>query len=62
MYLPKDADMLLSVVNMCLRDKNPSLEDFCAENDADEEQLREKLWTAGYAYDEKSNSFKKRDR
>ena len=56
-YLPQDPLMLLSYVNMKLRDFYPSLSAFCEEEDSDEEELREKLRSAGYEYDAGSNRF-----
>lgn len=57
MELPKDAAMLLSVVNMKLRDFYPSLERFCEEAGVDEEELKERLAVLDYEYDAKSNQF-----
>ena len=46
--LPKDPIMLLSFVNMKLRDFYGSLDAFCEEMDADKQELTEKLAAAGY--------------
>ena len=53
--LPKDPIMLLSFVNMKLRDfyGRP----FCEEMDADKQELTEKLAAAGYHYDGEQNRF-----
>ncbi len=59
MNLPADPNILLSYVNMHLRDDNTSLDDFCAERDADINELISTLEAAGYVYDEHTNSFKK---
>ena len=56
--LPNDPNMLLSFMNMMLRDRYPSLEEFCIVNDADLNGIKEKLKAAGYEYDEKLNQFK----
>lgn len=56
--LPKDPVMLLSVVNTNLRDFYGSLEQFCQAKDVDQEQLKTKLKTIGYEYDEELNQFK----
>lgn len=55
--LPKDPNMLLSVVNMKLRDFYGSLDALCEEMDADRQELTEKLAAAGYRYDEERNQF-----
>ena len=55
--LPKDAVMLLSVVNTKLRDFYFSLEDFCQAEAVDETELREKLKTIDYEYNEETNQF-----
>ncbi len=55
--LPKDAAMLLSVVNTKLRDFYFSLEDFCQGEGVDEIELREKLKTIDYKYNEETNQF-----
>ena len=57
MELPKDAAMLLSVVNMKLRDFYPSLAAFCEEAGISEEELKGKLAAIDYAYDAESNQF-----
>lgn len=56
--LPKDPVMLLSVVNTNLRDFYGSLEQFCQAKDVDQVQLKTKLKTIGYEYDEELNQFK----
>ena len=50
--------MLLSVVNTNLRDFYGSLEQFCQAKDVDQEQLKTKLKTIGYEYDEELHQFK----
>ncbi len=56
--IPKDPNMLLSYVNMMLRDRFSSLEDFCAVNDADVNEITDKLGAIGYTYSEELNQFK----
>ena len=41
--IPKDPNMLISYVNMMLRDRYSSLEEFCNDNDADVNEITEKL-------------------
>jgi len=55
--LPKDPNMLLSVVNMKLRDFYPSLADLCEDLDADEGAVRDALGSLGYSYDSSLNQF-----
>ena len=56
--LPKDPYILLSTVNMKLRDEYDSLEDLCASLDIDKAELIEKLSSIGYIYDQATNQFK----
>jgi hypothetical protein len=55
--IPKDPNMLYSMINMMLRDKYDSLEEFCNVNDADMEEIIEKLKAAGFEYDSELNQF-----
>lgn len=57
MSIPKDPFMLYSYVNMMLRDKFDSLEEFCSVNDADPDEIIEKLKVAGFEYDADLNQF-----
>ena len=57
MYIPKDNDMLFSMVNMKLRDEYDSLEEFCECEDIDPASLLVRLNAAGYEYDEEHNKF-----
>lgn len=56
--IPSDPNMLYSFVNMMLRDRYDSLEEFCADNDADIDEIKSKLEAAGYVYDIEMNRFK----
>ena len=58
MALPSDPVMLLSVVNLKLRNYYPTLEALCEDMDADQEALVAKLAAAGYQYDPQQNQFK----
>lgn len=52
-HLPQDVVMLVSSVNMLLRDGEfDSLESLCAYYDQDMEALTENLAAAGYAYND----------
>ncbi len=55
--LPKDPIMLLSYVNMKLRDYYSSLKLFCEDLDVDEQEVMDKLSSIGYHYNEKRNQF-----
>ena len=57
MTLPKDPYMLLSVLNMKLRDNYKSFEDLCEDMDADSAEITAAMEKLGYAYDEKVNQF-----
>ena len=55
--LPKDPMMLLSFVNMKLRDQYPSLEELCAAMDVEQEWIVETLRAAGFEYSEEHRRF-----
>ena len=55
--LPNDPYMLLSAVNMKLRDGDCSLEELCADEDASLEEVVKKLSSIGYTYDEEKRAF-----
>ena len=55
--IPKDPVMLLSFVNLKLRDFYGNLETLCEELDVDRMELTEKLASIDYHYDEEKNQF-----
>ena len=55
--LPKDPAMLLSFVNMKLRDFYGNLEVLCDEMDVNRQDIAEKLAEIGYHYDKERNQF-----
>ncbi len=57
MILPQDPYMLLSVVNMKLRDNYKSFDDLCEDMDGNPTVISETLGKLGYAYDGKTNQF-----
>ena len=57
MSLPNDPIMLLSVVNLNLRDFYKDLDALCDDMDADKADLCAKLSAAGYEYDPQRNQF-----
>lgn len=54
---PKDPIMLMSWVNMKLRDFYPSLENLCEDLEIDQKWLLETLASAGFEYNEALNKF-----
>lgn len=54
---PKDPMMLLSWVNMKLRDFYPSLEKLCEDLEIDRNELKKTLENAGFTYNEAQNKF-----
>lgn len=56
--LPNDPVMLLSVINMKLRDTYSSLDDLCDDMDVSRIEIEEKLKKINYEYDSQSNQFK----
>ena len=55
--LPNDPIMLLSAVNMKLRDRYPTLDALCDDLDVSRAELEEKLAAVGYAYDAAQTRF-----
>ena len=55
--IPKDPVMLLSFVNLKLRDYYQSVEEMCEELDMDRKELTEKLAGINYYYDRDKNQF-----
>ena len=60
--LPQDPFMLVSSINMLLRDgEYDSLEDLCASFDRNEEELKTELLKHGYAYNEQLQQMRPAD-
>lgn len=57
-HLPKDPVMLLSFINMKLRDEYPNLDELCKSLEITSQQLCEKLALIDYHYVESVNQFK----
>lgn len=55
--LPQDPNILLSFLNMKLRDRYPSLSALCEDMDEDEGKLLATMKDAGYHYDAGQNRF-----
>lgn len=55
--LPQDPAMLLSFVNMKLRDEYPSLDAMCDDMDLDKSALTATLAAAGFEYSEENRKF-----
>lgn len=55
--IPKDPVMLLSFINLKLRDFYSDLDQLCDELDADRNEIVEKLAGIDYHYDEGKNQF-----
>lgn len=55
--LPKDPVILVSFINMQLRDNYKSLEAFCANYAVEKEEILEKLADYDYQYDAVKNQF-----
>nr|MBQ8252468.1 DUF4250 domain-containing protein [Lachnospiraceae bacterium] len=55
--IPKDPVMLLSFVNLKLRDFYPTLDAMCEDLDIDKEELTGKLSGIQYSYDPSRNQF-----
>ncbi|MBQ2297811.1 MAG: DUF4250 domain-containing protein [Bacteroidaceae bacterium] len=60
--LPQDPFMLVSSINMLLRDgEYDSLEDLCYSFDRNEEELKTELLKHGYAYNEELKQMRPAD-
>lgn len=57
MELPQDANILLSYVNLKLRDFYSSLDALCDDMDVSRTEIEEKLSAIGYHYQETKNQF-----
>lgn len=55
--IPKDPVMLLSYVNLKLRDYYSNLEAMCDDLDISKAELEEKLKSIGYSYDKDRNQY-----
>lgn len=56
--LPQDPMMLLSVINMKLRDQYESLEALCDDMGVSIDEITVTLANIGYTYDQNNNQFK----
>ena len=56
--MPQDPIILYSYINTMLRDKYPSLKEFCEASGTDENDIILKLGLAGFEYDEVINQFR----
>lgn len=57
MPLPNDPVMLMSVINLKLRDFYPNLDALCDDMDIDKTDLVEKLKATGFEYNAEQNMF-----
>lgn len=55
--LPQDPIMLMSLINMKLRDFYPSLDELCSQMNIDKSSLISKLAEAGFEYSAQNNKF-----
>lgn len=58
MTLPKDPNILLSVINMKLRDKYSNFDELCDDLDIDKVEIENILASIGCKYSTKVNQFK----
>ena len=56
--IPNDPYMLLSWLNLKLRDEYDSFEELCRSEDADAEKILEKMAAIGAAYDKAEKRFR----
>ncbi|WP_040209956.1 DUF4250 domain-containing protein [Clostridium polynesiense] len=57
-YLSMDPNILLSIINMKLRDEYSSLERLCEDMNIPAQKLEEKLEALGYKYNKDINQFR----
>ncbi len=55
--MPKDPAMLMSFVNMKLRDYYPTLDAMCDDMEVDKAELEQYLAAAGFTYNPAANKF-----
>lgn len=55
--IPKDPVMLLSFINLKLRDYYPTFEALCDDLDVDGKEITEKLASINYQYNKEKNQF-----
>ena len=55
--IPDDPVMLISFLNLKLRDFYKSLDDLCEDMDVDRQEIADKLGGIGYRYDKEKNAF-----
>lgn len=55
--IPKDPAMLLSFINLKLRDYYSSFETLCDDLDIDRAEIEDKLSSIDYHYDKEKNQF-----
>ena len=55
--IPKDPVILLSFLNLKLRDYYKSLDELCDDMDIDKQEIVDKLMEIGYYYDSGNNAF-----
>ncbi len=55
--IPSDPMMLLSFINMKLRDSYTSLDALCDDLDVAKEEITDKLKSIGYKYNPETNQF-----
>ena len=55
--LPKDPFMLMSLINMKLRDEYATLDALCDDMDLNRSELEDQLAVAGFAYNPAANKF-----
>ena len=55
--MPEDPMILLSYVNLKLRDFYPGLDAMCEDMDVSRAEIEEKLGGAGFCYNAEQNSF-----
>lgn len=56
--MPNDPVMLLSFINMKLRDQYDTLESLCDDFNVSQDEIVQKLKAINYEYDSSSNQFK----
>lgn len=56
--LPKDPVMLLSIINMKLRDQFTELDQLCEYYNVSREHLTKRISLVGYSYDQNLNQFR----
>lgn len=59
MKIVSDNNILLSLLNTAMRDKDMTVDELCEREDIDKNEIVERMASIGYSYDEATRSFRR---